>query len=141
MKISTKVRYGVKALVYIAESSEKGKLARIKEISESENISVQYLEQILFKLKNENIIQGKRGPNGGYKISVDPNDITLHKLYKILEEEVRVIDCNENNKSKNCSSKLDECSTTCIWSKLDIAMTKILEDTTLAELIKNKDMI
>ncbi|MGL4673078.1 MAG: RrF2 family transcriptional regulator [Cetobacterium sp.] len=141
MKISTKVRYGVKALVYIAEASEKGKLARIKEISESENISVQYLEQILFKLKNENIIQGKRGPNGGYKISVDPNNITLHKLYKILEEEVRVIDCNENNKSKNCSNKLDECSTTCIWSKLDIAMTKILEDTTLAELIKNKDMI
>ncbi|MGL4425649.1 MAG: RrF2 family transcriptional regulator [Cetobacterium sp.] len=141
MKISTKVRYGVKALVYIAESSEVGKLARIKEISESENISVQYLEQILFKLKNVNIIQGKRGPNGGYKLSVNPNDITLHELYKILDEEVRVIDCNENNKSKSCSNKDDECSTTCIWSKLDIAMTKILEDTTLAELIKNKDMI
>ncbi|MGL4868294.1 MAG: RrF2 family transcriptional regulator [Cetobacterium sp.] len=141
MKISTKVRYGVKALVYIAESSEAGKLARIKEISESENISVQYLEQILFKLKNVNIIQGKRGPNGGYKLSVNPNDITLHELYKILDEEVRVIDCNENSKSKSCSNKDDECSTTCIWSKLDIAMTKILEDTTLAELIKNKDMI
>lgn len=51
MKISTKVRYGVKALVYIAEASQKGNLARIKEISESEDISVQYLEQILFKLK------------------------------------------------------------------------------------------
>lgn len=58
MKISTKVRYGVKALVYIAEASQR-KLSSNKEISESEDISVQYLEQILFKLKNENIIQGK----------------------------------------------------------------------------------
>nr|WP_307776312.1 Rrf2 family transcriptional regulator [uncultured Cetobacterium sp.] len=141
MKISTKVRYGVKALVYIAESTAEGKLVRIKEISESEEISVQYLEQILFKLKNENIIQGKRGPNGGYKLSLDPEDITLHELYKILDDEEKVIDCNENNKSKNCSCAEDECSTSCIWGKLDIAMTKILENTTLAELIKNKDMI
>lgn len=141
MKISTKVRYGMKALVYIADASQSGKLARIKEISESEDISVQYLEQILFKLKNENIIQGKRGPNGGYKLSVNPEDITLHDLYKILEEEVKVIDCNESNKDKNCACVEDKCSTFCIWSKLDMAMTKILEDTTLAELIKNKDMI
>lgn len=141
MKISTKVRYGMKALVYIADATENGKLVRIKEISESEDISVQYLEQILFKLKNENIIQGKRGPNGGYKLSVNPEDITLHDLYKILEEEVKVIDCNESNKDKNCICVEDKCSTLCIWSKLDMAMTKILEDTTLAELIKNKDMI
>lgn len=141
MKISTKVRYGMKALVYIADASQNGKLARIKEISESEDISVQYLEQILFKLKNEKIIEGKRGPNGGYKLSVNPENITLHDLYKILEEEVKVIDCNENNKDKNCTCVEDKCSTMCIWSKLDMAMTKILEDTTLAELIKNKDMI
>lgn len=141
MKISTKVRYGVKALVYIAEATQKGTLARIKEISEAEDISVQYLEQILFKLKNENIIQGKRGPNGGYKLSLEPEEITLHELYKILDDEDRVIDCNESSKNRSCNCKEDECSTSCIWSKLDIAMTQILESTTLAELIKNRDMI
>lgn len=141
MKISTKVRYGVKALVYISEASKKGELARIKEISKAENISVQYLEQILFKLKNENIIQGKRGPNGGYKLSMLPEQLTLHKLYKILEDEVRVIDCNENGRDKNCLGDNDSCSINCIWSKLDKAMTKILKETTLAELIKNKDII
>ena len=66
MKISTRVRYGLKALVYIADKSSENKLVRIKEISDEQGISVQYLEQILFKLKNENIIEGKRGPNGGY---------------------------------------------------------------------------
>lgn len=141
MKISTKVRYGIKALVYIAETTKKGNLARIREISETENISIQYLEQILFKLKNEKIIEGKRGPNGGYKLSVDPEDITLHELYMILDEDVRVIDCNENHKEKNSSCLGEDCSTSCIWSKLDIAMTKILEDTTLAHLIENKDIV
>ena len=68
MKINTKVRYGLKALAYIAENATEKKLVRIKEISEDQDISVQYLEQILFKLKNENIIEGKRGPTGGYKL-------------------------------------------------------------------------
>ena len=54
MKINTKVRYGLKALAYIAENSSDKKLVRIKEISEDQDISIQYLEQILFKLKNEN---------------------------------------------------------------------------------------
>ncbi len=139
MKISTKVRYGLKALIYIAESSQKGKLVRIKEISDAEGISIQYLEQILFKLKNENIIQGKRGPNGGYKLSLAPEDITLHELYKILDDEQRVIDCNESSESCLCGE--EECSTACIWTKLDVAMTKILENTSLAEIIKNKDKI
>lgn len=137
MKISTRVRYGVKALVYIAEESAKGRLVRIKEVSEAENISVQYLEQILFKLKNEGIIEGKRGPNGGYKISKNPEEINLHDLYKILDEEMRVIDCNGH--AKTCED--DRCSDECIWSRLDNAMTRILEETTLEELIKNKDMI
>ena len=51
MKISTRVRYGLKALVYIADKSSENKLVRIKEISDEQGISVQYLEQILFKLK------------------------------------------------------------------------------------------
>ena len=140
MKISTRVRYGLKALVYIAEKSREDKLVRIKEIADDQNISVQYLEQILFKLKNENIIEGKRGPNGGYRLAKNPEEITLHELYKILDEEEKVIDCNESKENKaNCNGQ--SCGTTCIWNKLDNAMTKILEKTTLNDFIKNQDMI
>lgn len=140
MNISTRVRYGLKALVYIAEKSREDKLVRIKEIADDQNISVQYLEQILFKLKNENIIEGKRGPNGGYRLAKNPEEITLHELYKILDEEEKVIDCNESKENKaNCNGQ--SCGTTCIWNKLDNAMTKILEETTLNDFIKNQDMI
>ena len=136
MKVNTKVRYGLKALAYIAENSTDKKLVRIKEISEDQDISVQYLEQILFKLKNENIIEGKRGPTGGYKLAIKAEKIDLYMIYRILDDEEKVIDCNEMDKSgHNCLE--DACGETCIWSKLDNAMTKILSETTLQDFIKN----
>lgn len=136
MKINTKVRYGFKALAYIAMHTTETKLVRIKEIAESQNISVQYLEQILFKLKNENIIEGKRGPSGGYRLVMQPDQITLHQVYMILDDETKVIDCNESDEHKqNCKDSV--CGTSCIWSKLDYALTKILSDTTLQDFIEN----
>lgn len=140
MKISTRVRYGVKALKYIVKKTEEGNLVRIKEISEAENISVQYLEQILFKLKNEKIIEGKRGPSGGYKLIKEPQDITLYDLYLILDEDSKVIDCNEPAENKkSCSG--DGCNCSCVWGQLDIAMTKIMQSKTLEDLVKNSKEI
>ncbi len=102
MKISTRIRYGLRAVINIAEGNlYEDRLVRIKEISEIQNISVQYLEQILFKLKKKDIIKGKRGPNGGYKITRSPEDVTILELYEILDEEVKVVDCNETQ-NKNC---------------------------------------
>ena len=137
MKVNTKVRYGLKALAYIAENSTDKKLVRIKEISEDQDISVQYLEQILFKLKNENIIEGKRGPTGEYKLEIKPEEIDLYMIYRILDDEEKVIDCNEMGEGKvhNCSEA--GCGDTCIWSKLDNAMTKILSETSLQDFINN----
>ncbi len=140
MKINTKVKYGLKALVYIVEESSKDRLVRIKEISEKENISIQYLEQILNKLKKENIIEGKRGPSGGYKFSLNADEITLYKIYKILDEDDKVINCNEIPKeTKVCFDA--SCGSDCIWHKLDNAMKEILESVNLGDLLKNKNMI
>lgn len=136
MKINTKVRYGLKALAHIAEYSNEKKLVRIKEIAEEQKISVQYLEQILFKLKNENIIEGKRGPTGGYKLSKSAKEIDLYSIYKILDDEEKVIDCNENEENKHSCIE-ENCNTSCIWSKLDNAMTKILSETSLEDFINN----
>ena len=140
MKINTKVRYGLKALVYIVEESLKGKMVRIKEFSEKEENSIQYLEQILNKLKNENIIEGKRGPNGGYRFVTDPKEITLYRIYKILDDDEKIINCNEN--VKETKDWADEgCVGSCIWNRLDSAMKEILKSTTLDDLLKNKDII
>ncbi|WP_319369928.1 Rrf2 family transcriptional regulator [uncultured Ilyobacter sp.] len=140
MKISTRIRYGLRALVYIAEQNRDfDRLVRIKEISKDQNISVQYLEQILFKLKKENIIEGKRGPNGGYKLIGDPKKINVFRLYEILDSDVKIVDCNENTDSKSCVE--EKCRTSCLWSRLDNALSDILKETTLEDLINNKEMM
>lgn len=140
MKISKKVKYGFKALAYIATETSKNKIVRIKEISEKEEISIQYLEQILYRLKNKKIIEGKRGPNGGYKLIVDPAKITLYEIYIILDEDSMVINCNEayqNKRIKECIEK--DCS--CIWKKLDNKMKEILEDYTINDIIEDRNII
>ena len=135
MKISTKTRYGLRALIYIAEetANDEEKLVRIKEISENQKLSVQYLEQILFKLKKSGIIVGKRGPNGGYRLNKEPKDISILEIFNILETDIKVVMCDKHN--KNCVRT--DCRTLYLWEKLDRALSKILKETTLAELMLN----
>ena len=135
MKISTKTRYGLRALIHIAEetANDEDKLVRIKEISENQKLSVQYLEQILFKLKKSGIIVGKRGPNGGYRLNKEPKDISILEIFNILETDIKVVMCDKHN--KNCVRT--DCRTLYLWEKLDTALSKILKDTTLAELMLN----
>lgn len=140
MKISKKVKYGFKAVAFIATETSKNKMVRIKEISEKEEISIQYLEQILYRLKNKKIIEGKRGPNGGYKLLVNPEEVTLYEIYIILDEDPMIINCNEayeNKRSKECGEK--DCN--CIWRKLDNKMKEILEGYTISDIIKNRNII
>ncbi|MBZ4683528.1 MAG: hypothetical protein PWP46_1516 [Fusobacteriaceae bacterium] len=135
MKISTKTRYGLRALIYIATQTEnvEEKLVRIKEISEDQNLSIQYLEQILFKLKKANIIEGKRGPNGGYRLTRSSTEINILEIFEILESDVRVVVCDKH--SKTCVR--DNCKTIYLWDKMNKALTDILKNTTLKELIDN----
>ncbi|MCK5780316.1 MAG: Rrf2 family transcriptional regulator [Psychrilyobacter sp.] len=139
MKISTRIRYGLRAVVNIAEGNlNEDRLVRIKEISEKQNISVQYLEQILFKLKKKDIIKGKRGPHGGYKITKNPSEITVLELYEVLDDQIRVVDCKEG-KNKNCIK--GDCRTSCLWSQLDEAIKGVLSKTTLEDLMKDGNIV
>lgn len=65
-----------------------------------------------------------------------PEEINLYTIYKILDDEEKVIDCNENGETKHTCND-DTCGSTCIWSKLDNAMTKILSETSLQDFINN----
>ena len=114
---------------------------RLKLQTEGERVVKAEIEYGYVHRGIEKIIEGKRGPTGGYKLLKDPKDITLHDLYRILDEDEKVIDCNENNgQNDNCCEEQD-CKGGCIWGQLDAAMTKILENTTLEDLVKNNQII
>lgn len=133
MKITTKTRYGLRALTYIARNApaDKESLVRIKEISENQKISVQYLEQILYKLKEAEIITGKRGPNGGYKMLKEPQNITVYEVFKVLESDVNLAVCTPDKEM--CVGK--DCTTSYLWKKLNDSVEKVLKETTLDEML------
>ena len=128
-----KTRYGLRALVYIAEKTEnQDELVRIKDISEKEKISVQYLEQILYRLKKQGIVSGKRGPNGGYKISKPSNEIRISDIFEILESDPKIALCDKS--IEKCENA--DCTTIYLWNKLNREIEKILENTTISELME-----
>lgn len=77
-------------------------------------------------MKNENIIEGKRGLIGGYKLVIEFKEIDLYMIYRILDDEEKVIDCNEMGEGKIYSCSEEGCGDICIWSKFDNVMIKIL---------------
>ncbi len=132
MKITKKTRYGLRALIYLARNSDQeGKRVRIKEISEVEKIPIPYLEQILNKLKKAEVIEGKRGPSGGYNLSKLPEDIRMIEIFEILEGDLSVVDCDIA--AENC--KKEDCSTIYLWNKINASIMTLLYSTTLSELI------
>ncbi len=117
MRLSTKSRYGVRALFDIAYHSV-GLPTQIKDISRRQQISPRYLEQIFQKLKKAQILGSKRGPNGGYYLIKAPNDITLGDIVRATEGPFELVFCVGDAPRKQCPRK-DECIASDMW--LDIS--------------------
>ena len=138
MKLSTKSTYGLRAMVNIALEQKKGAVS-IKEISKKENISSVYLEQLLNKLRREDLVKSVRGPSGGYVLSRKPDDITVKDIVKTLEGSIAPVDCATGregrrtvcNKNKNCAARI-------AWTKLAKAIDDCLKSVTLADLCGKK---
>ena len=102
MKISTKGRYGIRALIDLVVNSECGSVT-LKAISERQEISERYLEQIFSLLRKSGLIIGRKGAQGGYILSKNPNEITVGEVLRALEGESLLIDINEDE--ENCMER------------------------------------
>jgi len=99
MKLSTKSRYGLRALFDIAYNS--GSLpAQIQDISRRQDISPRYLEQIFQGLKRAGILKSKRGPQGGYFLTRNPEEITVKDVITATEGRMVLVDCVAVKKKK-----------------------------------------
>lgn len=128
MLISTKGRYGLRALVYMAKKNEKDKTS-IKEISESENISNRYLEQIFSILKQSGLIKSIKGANGGYLFTKNPENIKVSEVLRLLEGSIEAIEIEECAMEEiEYVLKID------VWEKLNKEIENILSGITLKDL-------
>ncbi len=138
MKLSTKSTYGLRAMVNIALEYRKGAVS-IKEISPEEGISSVYLEQLLNKLRRENLVKSVRGPTGGYMLSKSPARITVRDIVKTLEGNISPVDCAAGRESwKTVCGRSKNCVAKIVWGKLDKAINDCLESVTLASLCEKR---
>ena len=132
MKISTKGRYALRVLIDLALHNN-GKYISLKEISERQEISNKYLEQIIALLNKAGFLETARGNMGGYKLSKKPKEYIVGDILRATEGDLAPIYCltedGECNKQKNCK-------TYSFWKGLDDVINAYIDSKTLEDLIK-----
>lgn len=134
MKISTKGRYGLKAMVDLAVNSVNDSVT-LKSISQRQNISEGYLEQIFSSLRKEGLVKGRKGSQGGYVLAKSMNEITVGNILRALEGELVVVERDDAEIVNE--DKLDNCIRNNVWDRLNKAINDIVDSVTLEDLVIN----
>lgn len=134
MKISTKGRYGLKAMVDLAVNSVNDSVT-LKSISQRQNISEGYLEQIFSSLRKEGLVKGRKGSQGGYVLAKSMNEITVGNILRALEGELVVVERDDAEVVNE--DKLDNCIRNNVWDRLNKSINDIVDSVTLEDLVIN----
>ncbi|MCL2854505.1 MAG: Rrf2 family transcriptional regulator [Defluviitaleaceae bacterium] len=135
MKISTKGRYGLKAVVDIGYYTRDAKCVSLKSVSERQAISENYLEQIIAPLKRAGIVHSIRGANGGYFLGKDPKTLTAGDVLRILEGPLTPVDCLVENGPICGEADCGKCSTKSVWMSLFAGINELVDSFTIADLM------
>ena len=127
-------RYGIRAVFDIAYNS-LGLPVLIRDISERQQIPSKYLEQIFHKLKKVGVVEGTRGPRGGYVLARDPNEITVGDIIRGVNEPINPVFCvdAESESSVKCSRE-EQCVTRLIWKEAGEKMQEFFDAVTINSL-------
>ena len=134
MKISTRGRYGLRALVELASCGDDVCMP-LRTIAERHGMSEYYLEQLFAPLKKAGIVKSIRGAQGGYKLSRAACDITAGDVIKVLEGTLSPVDCLENAEYVCPAASCENCSTKPVWEKLYAGVNEVLDTIKLADLV------
>jgi Rrf2 family iron-sulfur cluster assembly transcriptional regulator len=137
MKMSTKGRYAVMALIDIGGQSPDRPIS-LAEIAERQDISQEYLEQLFGKLRRAGLVTSSRGPGGGYVLARPPADIQVSEIVLAVDEELRVTRC-EGDAVKGCV-KGAQCVAHDLWSSLGRQMMYFLESVSLEDVVEKRNL-
>ena len=130
MKISTKIRYGMRAMIELARNKgEEPVMLGI--IARSQNLSDKYLEQLFTLLRNAGLVKSERGSKGGYRLAKDASEITAYDIFIALNGPLELIECTVN---KDCCDRFSSCDAAGMWKEISDSIKTILESKSLAEL-------
>ena len=132
MKVNTKVRYGLRAILQIADGYG-GEPIPISAISESQEISGKYLEQVVGTLRKADLISSRKGVKGGYSLVHPPEETTLWQIISALDSHTTLVECVLE---PDICDRSGDCLTRSIWTLLSARMQEFWSGFTLADLLK-----
>ncbi|HWR22143.1 MAG TPA: Rrf2 family transcriptional regulator [Feifaniaceae bacterium] len=132
MKLSTRGRYGIKAMVDLAVEYGSGPVSATT-LSNLQGVSLAYLEQLIASLKKARLIESVRGVQGGYTLARRPEEITVNEVLKALEGSTTVVDCVSRQQTLSCEHACT-CSARPLWLKLQSRIDAVLDETTIKDM-------
>ena len=135
MKLSARTRYAARLLLDLALHKEDTP-RKASQLSESTNVSVQFIEQIFKPLKQANYISSVRGANGGHLMNAAPDTITLGGIYRAMEGSFTLADCCDD--PKTCG-RANGCPTRSAWSRISDALEREMVAITHADLMEHPE--
>jgi Rrf2 family iron-sulfur cluster assembly transcriptional regulator len=135
MRVTTKGRYALRAVIALAESSDEGQPISIKTIAEQEEISAEFLEQIFFKLRKAGVIASVRGPGGGFFFAKPLSEISLLDILEASGEGLGIVPCSCGKKADCGRGKA--CPAGKVWKAMDESLRVYVEKTSLEDIMKN----
>jgi len=136
MKLSTKGRYAVTAMMDLALHQQDGPVT-LAEISRCQNISLSYLEQLFARLRRAGLVRGVRGPGGGYRLARQPVGISVAEVIEAVDENLDATRCRGR---QNCHNGMP-CLTHTLWSELSEQIRVFLAGITLADLARRPELL
>lgn len=135
MKLSTKGRYAVTAMMDLALHDHEGPVT-LADISNCQGISLSYLEQLFSRLRKSGLVEGVRGPGGGYRLGKPASQISIAEIIVSVDEHIDATRCKG---SKDCHGGA-KCLTHELWADLSNRLYDFLDDLTLASFISRPEV-
>lgn len=135
MKLSTKGRYGLRAVVDLAVHADDEAVA-LSQIADRQGISMNYLEQLIAKLRRAGIVTSIRGAQGGYMLASPADEISVGDILRALEGDLSPVDCSVVNSNEGNCSNADSCVTKYVWKRISDSINDAVDAIKLAELVE-----
>jgi len=134
MRLTTKGRYGVRAVLNLAAQNQTHPIS-ISQISKEEDLSPEFLEQIFFKLKKAGVIRSIRGPKGGFVLNWKPGDVTIKAILDAVGESIHPTPCT-NGSVPRCPREKD-CALVPVWNEFNTLIEQHLDSISIKDIIEN----
>lgn len=139
MKLSTRGRYGLKAMFQLSLYYGEGPIP-LKQIADKQGLSENYLEQLFSILRKEGLVKSVRGAQGGYMLSREPKDITVGQVLRCLEGNMAPSDCVIDGEEIECERE-EICVTKLVWIKIKDSIDEVIDSITLQDMKNDANQI